>query len=141
MGIVNNILQIIDTEVSADGGRVPRDAASVQQPRCKNRESEDEKEIEKQDEFCLAIGGSLQTIALNTMINSLLRKEEEFLLTFTEALKDAEESKNDRKRRLYEEKVKFHKTLVNNYRKKLNQMQGVVSDEVTNEEEGRGRVE
>jgi hypothetical protein len=120
MGILNLVLQVLDSNVSADGDRVPRDTQGVQQTR--RKKNEDEKEQQKRDEFRVSVGGSLKTIAMNTMIDAL-RKEEEFVLSCSEALMDAEDNNNERKRKLYEEKVKYHKGLVAGYRKKLATMQ------------------
>jgi hypothetical protein len=124
MGVLNNVLQVLDADVSANGGgRVPRDT----QARRKASVEQDEKERQERNAFRVAIGNSLKSITYTTMLAEL-SKEEECIMTCTLALMEAEDKDDDRKRKLYEDKVNYHKNKAKEFVKELKKMR-VTRDE------------
>jgi hypothetical protein len=69
----------------------------------------------------LAVGTSLKSIAITSMQDAL-RKEEERVETCTLALMEADDKDDDRKRKFYSEKIKFHQARVDDYMNDLKKM-------------------
>ena len=112
MGVLKNVLNILSTDVAADGDRVHKDTSSIQQARRRN--NEDEKEKLERRAFRMAVGSSLTAIAI-TAKQEALRKEEDKVERFTIAAMEADEENNEKKRKYYDNLASHHGERVSEY--------------------------
>jgi hypothetical protein len=98
MGVLSNVLNILNSESGADADNVHTDTQRVQRKR--KAEGEDKKEKAERRAFRIAVGGSLTALAI-TSKEEALRKEEDKVERLQLALMEAEAVGDARKTQFY----------------------------------------
>ena len=126
MGVLQNVLNILSSDVGADGDNVRTNSSEVQNRR--RRRDEEETERAERKQFRLTVGASLTQLAktnqhmASTAKESSIREEEGTLLKMkVDRLKAIAE--NDRARvSLYDELIDHHQARIYNYCEELTAM-------------------
>jgi hypothetical protein len=123
MQVLNNVLQVLDADVSADGSRVPRDTSAVQN---KRKAQLEEKERQERKAFRVEVGTSLKSIAITTK-QEALRKEQKTVHEMNLSLMEAQDAGDERKVKYYRRLVNFHVENVDKYTEQLNELEKTIA--------------
>jgi 5'-deoxynucleotidase YfbR-like HD superfamily hydrolase len=131
MGVLSNVLNMLNAEAGADTDNVHTDAQRVQKCR---RNGDDKEEKAEQRAFRLAVGGSLHTLATTMAITSKeesLRKEEDKLERFQLAYMEAEACADTKKMEYYGQLIECHGRKVKVFISEINGLKKIANSAPT----------
>ena len=121
MGVLQNVLNVLSSEVASDGDNIHATTQNVQHPQRSKLTQDDEHKKKEHRAFRIAVGSSLTAIAITSKEEALRRKEDK-VERFTVKSMEAEEDGNDRKQKYYEGLAEHHSRRVAEYMEEIEDM-------------------